>query len=162
MHKSIGSLVVALAFLGCAGSRACCPQGALSKAVIIYDHATISGNQGISKGEYLKVDGYRYANILVEFEQKTGTEEPISLGVVFAHERGEWGARRIFNLKATSGAFEKPTLLEASGKDSWHGDQWKKSSYIFRVPIMGPFLQVFPFNHHNGVRKFSVVLYLTD
>ena len=157
-----GILIIVTILQGCAGPKACCLSGIPSKTIVIYDHAAIPANQGISKGEYLKVDGYRYANILVEFEQKSGDEEPLSLGVVFAHERGQWGAKRVFDPNAGTEALEKPVSLEASGKDSWRGEQWEKSSYVFRVPVTGPYLQVFPYNHHTQARKFSVVLYLTD
>jgi hypothetical protein len=92
--------------LGCVTTKCCKVQ---TKTITIYEDHTIPANMGISTGVYTDVDGYRYVDIAVEFEQKTSDEEPVS-----------------------------------------------------RLPIMGPFLQVFPFNHHNKERKFSIVLYLTN
>jgi hypothetical protein len=52
-------------------------------------------------------------------------------------------------------------MITVTGKNSWHGAQHKKSSYTARLPIMGPYVQVFPFNHEEKDRKLSVIAYLT-
>lgn len=140
--------------------RDCCMVK--TKTIVIYDNHTIAGQIGISTGSYTNVDGYRYANIAVEFEQKTAGEQPLSLGVVFAHSTaGKWGSRRYFTFEENFTAPADPQMMTVTGKGSWHGIQHKKSSYTVRVPIMGPYIQVFPFNQHSEPRKFSVVIYLT-
>lgn len=138
--------------------------GVKTKTITIYEDHSISANLGISTGVYTEVDGYRYVNIAVEFEQKTAAEEPVSLGVVFAHsQNGKWGSRRYFTFDENfSGSAADPQMITVTGVASWHGHPHNKSTYITRLPIMGPFLQVFPFNHHNEARKFSIVLYLTE
>jgi hypothetical protein len=148
--------------LGCDRSlnTECCKVQ--TKTIAIYENQTIPANIGISTGTYTEVNGYRYVDITVEFEQKTANEEPVSLGVVFAHDAsGKWGARRYFNFEQNFSAPANPQLITLTGQDSWHGPPHNKSSFITRLPIMGPFLQVFPFNHHNEARNFSIVLYLT-
>ena len=134
-----------------------------SKTVVIYEDAVISGNTGISTGFYTPIDGYRYVNVFVEFEQHQPDEEPVSLGVVFAHDpQGRWGARRYYNFEGNMAASPAdPQMITLSGRNSWHGSPHDRSSYIARLPVMGPYLQVFPFNHHSQERKCSVVLYLT-
>ena len=67
-----------------------------SKIIPIYENTQIPGNTGISEG-FVEVDGYRYVNIVVEYEQKAAEEAPLSLGVVFAHDaKGKLGSRRYF------------------------------------------------------------------
>ena len=139
------------------------PTTAKTETVAIYDNHTIPENIGISTGTYTKVDGYRYVNIVVEFEQKTADERPVSLGVVFAHSvNGKLGARRYFNFEENFTSPADPQMITLSGKNSWHGHPHDKSAYIVRLPIMGPYVQVFPFNHHDQPRKISVVLYLSS
>ena len=134
-----------------------------TKTIIIYENYAVPANMGISTGVYTEADGYRYVNVAVEFEQKDPGEEPVSLGVMFAHsQNGKWGSRRYFTFEENFSAPADPQMITLTGKGSWHGHPHDKSSYIARLPIMGPFLQVFPFNHHNHERKFSIVLYLTS
>ena len=133
-----------------------------SKIITIYDNAQIPASMGISKGSYTKIDGYRYVNITVEYEQKDADEAPLSLGVMFAYdENGKLGSRRCFSFDQNSALPADPQMITVSGKNCWHGYPANKSSYISRFPVMGPYLQVFPFNNHTKARKFSVVLYLT-
>lgn len=55
------------------------PTTAKTETVVIYDNHTIPANIGISTGTYIKVSGYRYVNIVVEFEQKTAGESRFPL-----------------------------------------------------------------------------------
>ncbi len=145
---------------GCASTDFC---NVKTKTISIYDDHSIPANTGISTGLYTDVDGYRYVNIVVEFEQQTATEEPVSLGIIFAHDQnGELGSRRYFTFDENFSAAADPQMITVTGKASWHGQQHGKSTYIARLPVMGPFLQVFPFNHHNGSRTFSIALYLSE
>lgn len=138
------------------------PTTAKTETITIYDNHTIPANMGISTGTYTKVDGYRYVNIVVEFEQKAADERPVSLGVVFAHSvNGKLGARRYFTFEENFTSPADPQMITLTGKNSWHGHPHDKSSYIARLPIMGPYVQVFPFNQHDQPRKISVVLYLS-
>ncbi|MDJ0807109.1 MAG: hypothetical protein QNJ78_09785 [Gammaproteobacteria bacterium] len=132
------------------------------KSLAIYEDHTIPANTGISTGVYTEVDGFRYLNITVEFEQNASTESPVSLGIVFAHDtNGKWGSRRYFTFEENFNPPADPQMITLSGKGSWHGLQQQKSSYTARLPVMGPYVQVFPFNHHDADRDLSVVLYLT-
>lgn len=158
-------VIFCLIFLiqGCltTGPQSCCGVG--SKTITIYDNHEIPANMGISTGVYTKVDGFRYVNVTVEFEQKTAGEEPVSLGVIFAHDAsGKLGSRRYFTFDENFTAPADPQMITLTGKNSWHGSQHGKSSYTARLPIMGPYVQVFPFNHHDSERKISVILYLTE
>lgn len=133
-----------------------------SKTVTVYDDAPIGADTGISTGSCLDVDGWRYANVFVEFEQHGPDEKPLSLGVVFAPDAGgKRGSRRYFNFEENFPGEANPRMITLSGKGSWHGSPHDKSSYVARLPVMGPYLQVFPYNHHSAPRNFTVVIYLT-
>jgi hypothetical protein len=134
-----------------------------TKSITVYEEHSIPANTGISTGVYTNVSGYRYVNVAVEFEQLSAAEEPVSLGVKFAHSQdGKWGSRRYFTFDENFSGSAAPQMITVSGEASWHGHPHDKSSYIARLPIMGPYLQVFPFNHHSQERKLSIVLYLTE
>ncbi len=153
-------ILMMISIQGCY-TTSCCKVN--TKTITVYEDHSIPANIGISTGVYTEVDGYRYVNIAVEFEQKTATEEPVSLGVTFAHsQNGKWSSRRYFTFEENFSAAADPQMITVSGKASWGGSPHNKSTYIARLPIMGPYLQVFPFNHHNEARKFSIVLYLTE
>ena len=153
-------ILMNLTLQGCITNKCCTAK---TKTVTIYDGYSIPANTGISTGVYTEVDGYHYVNIAVEFEQKTSNEEPVSLGVIFAHDQnGKFGSRRYFTFDQNFSGTSDPQMITVTGKASWHGNPHNKSSYIVRLPVMGPFLQVFPFNHHNEARKINVVLYLTE
>jgi len=143
---------------------ACTNESAVrSSTVVIYENESIPANTGISTGVYTNVDGYRYVNVVVEFEQNAAGEAPVSLGVVFAHDsNGKWGARRYFNFEQNFTAPVHPQMITLSGEKSWHGHPHNKSTYIARLPVMAPYMQVFPFNHHDSERQIDVVLYLTQ
>lgn len=165
MRIKTGSYILAFTLMiftvqGCVTTNCC---GVKTKTITVYDEYTIPANTGISTGVYTSVDGYRYVNIVAEFEQNTVIEEPVSLGVVFAHsQNGKLGSRRYFTFDENFSGTADPQMITVTGKASWHGIQQKKSSFTARLPIMGPFIQVFPFNHHNEVRKFSIALYLVE
>jgi hypothetical protein len=123
----------------------------------------VPANVGISKPPYKTIDGYRYINIFVRFTQKEGDEPPVDLGVIFAFSTGgEMGARRYANLEENLPGPQSTNFIEVSGSGSWHGSQWKISSYVARFPVMGPYVQVFVYNRAAVRRKVSVWAYLVS
>jgi hypothetical protein len=133
-----------------------------TKVVTFYEDYTIPAGIGVSSGTYTQVDGYRYINIFCEYEQQGAQEAPVSLGVVFAFSPGGAnGSRRYFTFEENFSGTADPQMITLSGKNSWHGSPHNKSSYIARLPIMGPYVQVFPFNHEDKERKLNIKAYLT-
>ena len=53
-------------------------------------------------------------------------------------------------------------MISVSGDGTWHGSPHNISSYMIRLPIMGPFVQVFPFNRAPIERTVSVWAYLVS
>jgi len=126
------------------------------------DH-DVPANSGISLPPYTSVDGYRYLNIFVRFEQEEGDEPPVDLGVIFAFDDGgAMGARRYVNLEENLSRPQGTNFIEVSGQGSWHGSQWKLSSFLVRLPVMGPYAQVFVYNRAPVERKVSVWGYLVS
>ena len=123
----------------------------------------VPASVGISKPPYKNIDGYRHINIFVRFTQKEGDEPPVDLGVIFAFSAGgDMGARRYANLEENLPGPQSTNFIEVSGSGSWHGSQWKISSYIARFPVMGPYVQVFVYNRAAVTRKVSVWAYLVS
>lgn len=138
----------------------CCYK---TKVIPIYENSTIPANTGISTGVYTKVDGYQFVNVFVEFQQDSAFENPLSLGVAFALDSiGKLSVGTYFNFEQNFEPPADPQIMILSGANSWHGSPYNISSYIGRLPVMGPYMQVFPFNHHSQSRQFSIVLYLTQ
>jgi hypothetical protein len=101
---------------------------------------TVPANIGVSTGKYLNAEGYRHINIFVKFSQDTANELAVDLGMMFAfNENGAMASRRYVNLESNVASPQATNFIEVSGAGSWHGAQWKTSSYIARLPIMGPF-----------------------
>ena len=120
-------------------------------------------NTGISLPPYQKVDRYRFINIFVQFSQKTLNEAPVDLGVIFAFDKnGKLGARRYVNLEANLPGPQNTNFIDVSGSGTWHGSPHNKSSYVVRLPIMGPFVEVFVYNRESKKRTVSVWGYLTS
>ncbi len=141
--------------------RDCCY--ACTKVLKFMTDEDVPANVGISKPPYKNIDGYRYINIFVRFTQKEGDEPPVDLGVIFAFSAGgEMGARRYANLEENLPGPQSTNFIEVSGSGSWHGSQWKISSYMARFPVMGPYVQVFVYNRAAVKRKVSVWAYLVS
>ena len=118
-------------------------------------------NVGISIPGYDEVDGYRHINIFVRFTQEKADEPPVDLGVVFAFDKqGTMGARRYVNLEENVDAPQTPNFIEVSGRNTWHGSPHNISTYIVRLPVMGPFVEVFVYNRAPVKRRVSVWGYL--
>lgn len=123
----------------------------------------VPANAGISLPPYTKIDGYRHINVFVRFAQEEAGEPPVDLGVMFAFDKnGEMGARRYINLEANVSSPQNTQFINVSGAGTWHGAQWKVSSYVARFPVMGPFVQVFVYNKAAVKRKVSVWAYLVS
>jgi|SRR5947209_5563952 len=124
------------------------------------DHA-IPANSGISLPPYKKVDGFGIINIFVKFSQMAADEPPVDLGVIFAFDdSGTMGARVYTSLEENQPSPQKGNFINVSGAGSWHGSPHNISSYVARFPVMGPFVQVFPFNLAPVERTVTIWAYL--
>jgi len=133
-----------------------------TKIVTFYENENIPAGMGISSGIYTKVEGYRYINITVEFDQITAAEKPVSLSVMFGFSStAELGSGRYFNFDQNYTDSADPIIIAASGKNCWMGSPHNISRYTLRIPIMGPYIQVFPYNLESRARKVTVKAYLS-
>lgn len=124
----------------------------------------IPPNVGRSIGGYKKIDGYRYINIFVQFSQHKATEPPVDLGVVFALQtNGQFGARCYVNLEENLASSQSTSFIDISGGGrTFHGSPYDISSYLVRLPVMGPYVQVFPYNRARVERTVSIWGYLVS
>lgn len=121
----------------------------------------VGPNVGTSLPPYKKINGYSHINLFVRFTQEDAGEPPVDLGVVFAFDStGTMGARRYANLEENLSGPQSTNFIEISGAGAWHGSQWDISSYLARLPVMGPYIQVFVYNRAPVARTVSVWGYL--
>ena len=120
-------------------------------------------NVGVSIPGYKSVDGYRHLNVFVRFNQETSGELPVDLGVLFAFDaQGTLSARRYVNLEANVPGPQSTNFIEVSGSGSWHGSPHNISSYMARLPVMGPFAWVVVYNRAPVKRVVTVWGYLVS
>jgi len=138
-------------------------QMACTKTVRFYTDKSIPPNVGISSGVYTATDGYRFINIFVEFSQVAAGEQPVTIGTIFGFDTaGKLGARAYVNLEDNVPSPQKLNFISVDGQGTWHGSPHNKSSYCVRIPVMGPYIQVFVYNTDSSERKVSVWGYLTS
>ena len=160
MNRALTLALVLLTLPACTVNRF--EESISSRTVVLYDHEQIPANVGISRGPFTSIDGFRYVNIMVEFEQDGGDQKPVSLGVVFAQDsNGLHGSRRYFSFDHNFTDPADPQMITLSGLGSWGGSPHNRSAYIARLPVMAPFVQVFPYNEHSAPRWITITLYLT-
>ncbi len=137
-----------------------CPAACGRVIRFMTDHE-IPASVGISTGSYRDVSGFDYLNVFVEFSQATASELPVDLGIMFAFDAaGRMGSRRYVNLESNVASPQQTNFISVSGANSWHGAQGI-SSYTIRIPVMGPFAQVFVYNTSPFARRVSVWGYLS-
>lgn len=137
------------------------PDGlAATKVVKFMTDYKIAPNAAVSLPPYVEVDGFRFINIFVQFSQQKADEAPVDLGIVFAFDLdGGMSAHRYANLEYNVSA-RTANFIESSGMDSWHGTPKNLSSYLARVAVMGPFVNVLVYNLAPVERVVSVWGYL--
>ena len=163
MKNILYSLIVLIVggLAGIAIHQALCVDN--TKVITLYENCRIPGNAKESNAHYTNVDGYRYANITVEFDQPQDNRPPVSLEIIFAHNlNGKFAAKKYFTVGENLIDDLDLGKTTVTPQDSWHGHPQDKSSYIIRVPVMGPYMCVLPFNHYDFERYVSVGVYLTQ
>ncbi len=144
-----------------AKAKPCSP--ACTKVIKFITNHSVAANLGISIPPYTKIAGYRHINIFVRFTQEDAVEPPVDLGVIFAFDsKGAMGARRYVNLEENLSGPQSTNFIEVSGNGTWHGSPHNISTYVARLPIMGPYIEVFVYNRAPVVRKVSVWGYLVS
>ena len=114
MKNALPLLAACLLLTSCASAR--CPPPELSRSLVLYDHQQIPAGIGISRGPYTPVDGFRYVNIMVEFEQHASDERPVSLGVTFAQDSGgSHSSRRYFSFDENLSGPAHPQMITVTG-----------------------------------------------
>ena len=110
-----------------------------------------------------KVGGYRYINIFVEFDQTAPDELPVDLGVLFAFDAdGTMATRCYVNLEQNVGDPQPTNFVQVSGGGrAWHGIP-NVTRYVARLPVMGPYVQVFADNLSKVEHTVTIWGYLVS
>lgn len=136
---------------------------ACTKTMKLMTEQEVPPGVGTGSPSHVSIDGYRFVNIFVEFTQNAPEEAPVDLGVVFSLDaKGGMMARRYVNLEENLAGPQSTSFIEVSGHGSWHGSPHNVSSYVARIPVMGPFMRVFVSNRAAVARKVTVGAYLVS
>jgi hypothetical protein len=132
------------------------------KVVTVFNRTSVPASTGIGTNTGgIDVDGYRYANVFVEWDQAAANEGPVALWVGFSLDaQGLQNAYRYRNLEEDNSVSPQDEKgMWVNGASSWGGT---KSSYIGRLPIMGPRLTLYVYNLDANLKRIvSVRVYLT-
>jgi hypothetical protein len=138
-------------------------EPACAKIVKVTTDHEIAPSSSIGLTPRLELKGYRYINVFVQFNQVTSDEAPVDLSLIFGFDaKGTMAARRYLILGAKASGSQDTSFIEVSGSGSWQGTPHNISSYLVRVPVMGPFVEVVLHNRAPIERTVSVWAYLVS
>ena len=131
-----------------------------SRVLRLQMEADIPANTELSIPPYNDVNGFRFINLVVKYIHEDPNEPPVDLGVEFAFdEKGLMSTRRYVNLEENLPAPQTVRHIQIEGPAS-AGTPNAVVTYVARIPIMGPFIEVFPKNRASVNRKVTVWGYL--
>lgn len=123
----------------------------------------IGPGTGLNVGTWQSVDGYRFMNVFVDFEQVDPAEAPVDLTMSFAFDSaGTLSAGHTVTFEENLASPQGVNFNRVSGLGTWHGTPHNRSSFIARFPILGPYALAFAYNLHTASRKVSVWAYLVS
>jgi hypothetical protein len=124
---------------------------------------TIPAQTGMNVGTWQRVDGHRFMNVFVDFEQSGPNEDPVDLTMSFAFDAaGALSAGHTVTFEENLASPQTVNFNLVSGAGTWHGSPHNRSSYIARSPVLGPYALAFAYNLHTAPRKVSVWAYLVS
>jgi|SRR3977135_3782579 len=126
------------------------------------DHE-IAPSSSIGLMPRIEIKGYRHINIFVQFNQLALDEAPVDLSLIFGFDtKGTMAARRYLILGSNASGSQDASFIEVSGSGSWQGAPHNISSYLVRLPVMGPFVEAVLHNRAPIERTVSVWAYLVS
>ncbi len=135
-----------------------------SRVIRLMNEADVPANSEISVPPYNEVDGYRYANIFVRYTQDDPSQPPVDLAVAFAFDdRGLHSARFSATLEEPGSGLRELAAMQVSGAAaSAAAPAGSAVTYVARVPVMGPYMEVFTSNRAVVNRKVTVWAYMVS
>jgi hypothetical protein len=123
----------------------------------------IGAGTGLNVGSWQSVDGYRFMNVFVDFEQFAANEAPVDLTMSFAFDAaGTLSAGHLVTFEQNVPSPQGVNFNRVSGLGTWHGAPHNRSSFIARFPVLGPFALAFAYNLHTAPRNVNVWAYLVS
>ncbi len=120
----------------------------------------VAAGTELSIPPYNDITGFRYINVVVRYTHEDPSQPPMDLGVEFGFdEKGLLTTRNYANLEENIPSPQSLTQFQVAGPES-DGTPNKVVSYVVRVPVMGPFVEVFIKNNASVNRKVTVWGYL--
>ena len=143
-------------------TRALC-NPACSGVIKFMTSQNIGAGSGLNVGAWQSVDGYRFMNVFVDFEQVAPAEAPVDLTMSFAFDAaGTLSTGHYVTFEENLPSPQGVSFNRISGLGTWHGTPHNRSSFVARFPILGPYALAFAYNLHSAPRKVSVWAYLVS
>jgi len=112
---------------------------------------------------WLKVDGYRYINVFVEYSQESAADGCVDLNLSFALDaNGKLSANNFLNMEENPGSPQTTVETMVKGTGTSSGGQHNRGSYVVRWPVMGPYCRAYVYNFTPVARKVSCWVYATS
>ncbi len=121
----------------------------------------VPGRSEISVPPCNETNGFRTVNLFVRYTHEHPQEPPIDLRVEYAYDEKGLMKSSHWCAPAENGTGDMTARrLEFGGPPS-PGTPDAQSSFIVRLPVMGPYIEVYAINRASANRKVSVWAYLT-
>lgn len=135
---------------------------ATTKIVKFMTDQVVPPAQGMSTGPYVEATGYRQLNLTVKWDQELPSEAPVGVNILFAYDAaGTMCSNSYINCtQATQPGQPTSKLIISGAGDNWHGSPHNISTYMVRVPVMAPYVQVFADNFTDKPHKITIWAYL--
>lgn len=170
MHVRFALLIVPLSLIAATRGQAQCSAAVPTRIIPVFNSRSLSGHTGTTSGA-LNVRGCRFVNIFVQYrDSATPNPQPgpipsVSLGALFQLDAGsDMRSRMYVNLEGNIPALQNVNFIAVAPTGpftSTVGTQILRESgnYIVRIPVMGPFVVVSPFNDASVTRFVWVKIY---
>ena len=170
MNARFALLIPALLLVAPARGQAQCSAAVQTRIIPVFNSRLLAPHTGVSVGA-ANVTGCRFINIFVQYrDSATPNPQPgpipsVSLGALFQLDaRSDMRSRMYVNLESNLPSLQNVNLIVVSPKGpftSTVGTEILRESgnYIVRIPVMGPYVVVVPFNDAAVSRYVWVKIY---
>jgi len=151
-------------------SDAQCSATVPTRVITVWNQHLVAPHMGFS-GSATNVGGCHFINVYVQYrDSATSAPQPggtpsVSLGLVFMLDaRQDMQSRMYVNLESNVTSIQNVNLIDVAPKGPFTSTVGTETlgdhgSYIVRIPVMGPWVTVVPFNDAGVSRYVSVKIY---
>lgn len=170
MNARFALLVLPLFLVAPTRLQAQCSQAVQTRIIPVFNPRNLAPQTGTTSGA-INVTGCRFINIFVQYRDSAspnpqpGPIPSVSLGAQFQLDnRSDMRSRMYVNLESNLTSLQNVNFIVVAPTGpftSTLGTQILRESgnYIVRIPVMGPFVVISPFNDATVTRQVWVKIY---